>query len=57
MGRAWIRRGATFRTQFVITEISVSRVNNLDGTEIMNLILHFIYATLFIDDRSLSAGM
>jgi len=47
MGRAWMRRSATFRrisSQFVITEISVSRVNNLDGTKITNLILHFIYA-------------
>lgn len=43
-----MRRSATFRRmQFVITEISVSCLNNLDGTE-MNLILHFIYAALFI---------
>lgn len=32
----------------MITEISALRVNNVDGMEITNLILHFIYATLFI---------
>lgn len=42
-------KDATFRRiQFVITEISVLRVNYFDGKKIINLILHFIYATLFI---------
>ena len=36
------------RIQFVITEISVLRVNYFDGKKIINLILHFIYATLFM---------
>lgn len=36
------------RMQFAITEISVSRVNNLYGTYITNLIFRFIYAALFI---------
>lgn len=36
------------RARFVITEISVSRVNYSDGIEITNLILRLIAASMFI---------